>query len=59
MLIGPSRRLAHTLEDIHEAIANAGYFLIGLHAAAALFHHYVVRDNTLRLMVPGWGGMGR
>jgi superoxide oxidase len=58
-LIGPSRRLAHTLEDIHEALANAGYFLIGLHAAAALFHHYVARDNTLRLMVPGWGGMGR
>jgi hypothetical protein len=28
----------------------AGYFLIGLHAAAALFHHYARRDNTLRLM---------
>ena len=58
-LVGPSRGLAHTLEDVHEAIANAGYFLIGLHAAAALFHHYVVRDNTLRLMVPGLGGTGR
>ena len=51
-LIDPSRRLAHTLEDVHEVIADAGYFLIGLHAAAALFHHYVVRDNTMRLMVP-------
>ena len=59
VLVGPSRRLAHTLEDVHEAIANAGYFLIGLHAAAALFHHYVVRDNTLRLMVPGLRGAGR
>ena len=58
-LVSPSRRLAHTLEDVHEAIANAGYFLIGVHAAAALFHHYVVRDNTLRLMVPGLGGAAR
>jgi cytochrome b561 len=58
-LVGPSRRLAHTLEDVHEAIANAGYFLIGLHAAAALFHHYVVRDNTLRLMVPWLGAAKR
>jgi len=29
-----------------------GYFLFSLHAAAALFHHYVVRDNTLRRMLP-------
>jgi cytochrome b561 len=33
-----------------------GYALIGAHAAAALFHHYVVRDNTLRRMLPGMGG---
>jgi hypothetical protein len=58
VLVSPSRRLAHTLEDVHEAIANAGYFLIGLHAAAALFHHYVVRDNTLRLMLP-WASAAR
>jgi cytochrome b561 len=28
-----------------------GYWLIGLHAAAALFHHYVLRDDTLRRML--------
>ena len=27
-----------------------GYFLIGAHAAAALFHHYIQGDNTLRRM---------
>lgn len=52
VLVGASRRLAHTLKDVHEAIANVGYALIAVHAAAALFHHYVVRDNTLRLMWP-------
>lgn len=51
-LVAPNARLADALEDVHEAIASAGYALIGLHAAAALFHHYVVRDNTLRLMWP-------
>ena len=30
-----------------------GYFLIGLHAAAALFHHYVRKDDTLVRMLPG------
>jgi cytochrome b561 len=24
-----------------------------MHAAAALFHHYLLRDNTLKLMLPG------
>ena len=46
----PARR--DTLKEIHETLATVGYFLIGLHAAAALFHHYVMRDNTLRLMMP-------
>jgi len=44
--------LQHTLKSVHELIANAGYFLVGLHAAAALFHHYIVRDNTLERMLP-------
>jgi len=49
-LVGESRAQAKWLKEIHETLATAGYALIGLHAAAALFHHYVKRDNTLRLM---------
>ncbi|MFF7709691.1 cytochrome b/b6 domain-containing protein [Pseudomonas sp. NPDC007930] len=45
--------LAKTLKAVHEWIGNAGYWLIGLHALAGLFHHYVVRDNTLKRMLPG------
>jgi cytochrome b561 len=26
--------------------------LAGLHAAAALFHHYIIRDNVLARMIP-------
>lgn len=49
-LIGESKGLAKWLKEVHEATATVGYFLIGIHAAAALYHHYFRRDNTLRLM---------
>ncbi|WP_315709652.1 cytochrome b561 [Brenneria uluponensis] len=49
----PNYDLKETMEGIHEVIANAGYFVIGLHAAASLYHHYIVRDNTLLRMMPG------
>ena len=38
--------------EIHEWLGVAGYWLIGLHAAAAVLHHYVLRDDTLRRMLP-------
>lgn len=51
-LIAQDKTLYKSVKDIHETIGTVGYFLIGLHAAAALFHHYVMRDNTLRRMLP-------
>ena len=51
-LIGQNKPLASQLKDIHEVVGTAGYFLIAAHAAAALFHHYVQRDNTLLRMWP-------
>lgn len=55
-LVGPDKGLAERLEEIHETVGTAGYYLVGLHAAAALFHHYFLRDNTLRRMLPRMGG---
>jgi len=52
MLIGQDKALYDTLKEVHETIGTIGYYLIGLHAAAALFHHYVMRDNTLLRMLP-------
>lgn len=51
-LIGENVSLGKQLKEVHETIATAGYFIIGLHALAALFHHYILRDNTLKLMMP-------
>jgi cytochrome b561 len=51
-LIGPDKALAESIEDLHGTIGTLGYYLIGLHAAAALYHHYFVQDDTLRRMLP-------
>jgi len=51
-LVGPSKGLAGQVKDLHETVASIGYFLVGLHALAALFHHYIVKDDTLRRMLP-------
>jgi cytochrome b561 len=51
-LIGENKGLAKQLEELHEVVGTTGYFLIGLHTVAALYHHYIVRDNTLTRMLP-------
>lgn len=40
------------LKEWHSILANLGYFLIGIHALAALAHHYFWKDNTLLRMMP-------
>lgn len=50
-LIGEDHQLAKQIEEIHEILGTTGYALIGLHATAALIHHYVVGDNTLKRML--------
>jgi superoxide oxidase len=51
-LIGKSKAAAELIKEIHETGGTVGYFLIGFHAAAALFHHYAMGDGTLRRMLP-------
>jgi cytochrome b561 len=53
-LIAVDKGLAEQLEDLHKTIGEVAYYLIGLHAIAALFHHYIQKDNTLTRMLP-WG----
>jgi len=52
-LVSPDKGLAEFIEEIHETAGKVGYFLIGLHAAAALYHHYVLKDTVLARMMPG------
>lgn len=49
-LVGPDQALKNQLKEIHETLGTAFYLVIGLHAMATLFHHYMLGDNTLRRM---------
>ncbi|WP_447932543.1 cytochrome b [Sphingopyxis fribergensis] len=52
-LVATSPALAKQVEEFHELGGTIGYVLIGLHAAASLFHHYILKDRVLSRMSPG------
>jgi cytochrome b561 len=46
------RALSRTILRMHEYLADTLLILAGVHAVAALIHHYVFRDHTLSRMLP-------
>lgn len=50
-LLPENEALAHQLEDLHGAIGEAFYWVIGLHVLAAIWHHAFRRDDTLKRML--------
>lgn len=54
-LIGKDKELAGLLEKVHAAFSLSFMALVILHAAAALKHHFINRDNVLKRMM----GSGR
>jgi cytochrome b561 len=46
------RSMAHSLEEIHEVMANLMIGLVGLHTLAALMHQFVLKDGVLLRMSP-------
>lgn len=51
-LMGLDFHAADVIEEVHETLGIAGYYAIALHAMAGLYHHIVMRDNTLVRMLP-------
>jgi superoxide oxidase len=51
-LLDKNPDLGRTIKYWHEWAGSAGYWLIGLHAAAGLLHHLINRDNSLTRMLP-------
>lgn len=43
---------AHSIQEVHETFGNVLMYLAAFHAAVALFHHFVVRNDNLRRMLP-------
>ncbi|SCW87552.1 cytochrome b [Ancylobacter rudongensis] len=51
--VGVDRTAAGQVKEVHELLANGLVVLALLHAAAALVHHHVLKDDVLRRMLPG------
>jgi cytochrome b561 len=47
-----NKPLHDTLKEAHELLAHSLVGLAALHAGVALFHHFKLRDATLRRMLP-------
>lgn len=60
--IPPMFPLAHaageSIAQIHPILGDIVIWLAGFHAAAALFHHFVLRDEVLLSMLPRRWGRG-
>lgn len=50
-LAQPNPQAKELAEELHEVLGNVLYGLIVLHVVAALWHHAVRRDNTLKRML--------
>ena len=51
-LLGRDKELGKQLAELHSALNIGLLALIGIHAAAALLHHLVLKDDILRRMLP-------
>lgn len=51
-LVAPDKAAASTAFAVHAALALGLVLLVGMHVAAALFHHVVRKDNVLARMIP-------
>jgi cytochrome b561 len=47
-----NRALVHSVQEIHETVGWIILTVAGLHAAAALVHHFVLKDGVLLRMSP-------
>jgi len=49
----PDRATARTIRELHSLCANGILIVAGIHALAALYHHFIRRDEILTRMLPG------
>lgn len=49
--LAQDKELADVFKEIHESGATFVYIVVGLHAAAALWHEFILKDRVLRRMI--------
>mgnify|MGYP001381267333 CR=1 FL=1 len=50
--VAPDKDLGEAMEELHETFAYVLGAIVTLHILAALKHHFVLKDNTLKRMLP-------
>ncbi len=53
-LVDKSKAIGGFAHEMHETLPVIGLILITVHVGAALYHHIVEKDDTLRRMMPGY-----
>lgn len=48
----PNRETARSIRELHSLCANGILILAGIHALAALWHHFIRRDEVMQRMLP-------
>lgn len=51
-LLTTDRRLGHQILEVHQLMGTTLMWVAGLHAAAAIYHHVLLKDRVLRQMLP-------
>ncbi len=52
--LSTSENLGEFLLELHPTLADTLLILADIHAAAALFHHFILKDLVLATMLPEW-----
>lgn len=52
-LVGSDSGWGHDMGDVHQIVAWVLLGAVGLHVAGALYHQFILKDDTLRRMLPG------
>ena len=51
-LVSPDRALGEALIQLHHLLGLTLAILIGVHAGAAVYHHFILKDDIARRMLP-------
>ena len=51
-LVAPDKEIAEVMHEVHETLFQMHRGVAVLHIAAALKHHFVLKDDVLRRMLP-------
>lgn len=54
-LVGPNKSLVDQVKEVHEILNVILLVTVAVHVAAALKHHFILKDNVLKRMLPRFG----